>query len=155
MQLEEGSIARHAGERKVRTAEDDEISIADSTVAESEVTLETVSDNDEESEDESEQKTDGNDESVKSDTEQNDENVENDKSQNMDDETETGVKTEKSENDVKGEICDNESSDRTSENKESKREIIVQKQCKSVKLPTNVLEFPDTEISLHHVKGDK
>ncbi|XP_060573398.1 LOW QUALITY PROTEIN: ribosome quality control complex subunit NEMF-like [Ruditapes philippinarum] len=150
--LEEGSIHEpHAGERKVRTAEDDEISVADSSVAESEITMETISDNEVDSDDE-QTNNDNNDDTDRENAKnvsKNEENTDNSartkvKSENINesDSCEESVRTE---GDMDDKVCDNTKSDKICDGVETSEREVVNDEKK----------FPDTEINLHHVKGDK
>lgn len=211
LQLEEGSVFRHAGERKVRALEDDEVSVADSMATE--VTLETVSnhedgdENDSESEDETEKRGEGDEDGSENlDCDHSKENVEgvtnqsvktdedvaedDDVSETVD--TETGYDAEQNNDDSddeeaergdvndgqdertdskedNGQKSDEESCDTSNIVKDSEEpKITVVKHCGKVtqhklseigetdiKVKPAVVEFPDTEITLHHVKGDK
>lgn len=206
--LEEGSVFRHDGERKIRTLEEDEMSIADSQATE--ITVETTSDQEDGDSESDEEKNHG-------EGEDNDIDKEIDTSKDLNESaTEEKVKSEDSESDeeqsdleeeetehVKLERTEASSGEHVPKNIESKnhkRLIDAPQPCwKQVKqqegnisksdgilvvqhssnvsaserkkmfkekaseehgvkdedVKPAVVEFPDTEITLHHVKGDK
>ncbi|XP_052768636.1 ribosome quality control complex subunit NEMF-like [Mya arenaria] len=157
--LEEGSMSRHAGERKIRVTEDDDdvMSIADSMATE--VTLETTSDQEDE-DDEETQDLEERENEEESESEQ-DEEQDSANSEKTDAETHAIKQTknepviESAESDIG--ISGGEGSENTSGKSaqvKSEGEVVLVKQC-AERPARPVIEFPDTEISLHHVKGDK
>ncbi|WAR18853.1 NEMF-like protein [Mya arenaria] len=156
---EEGSMSRHAGERKIRVTEDDDdvMSIADSMATE--VTLETTSDQEDE-DDEETQDLEERENEEESESEQ-DEEQDSANSEKTDAETHAIKQTknepviESAESDIG--ISGGEGSENTSGKSaqvKSEGEVVLVKQC-AERPARPVIEFPDTEISLHHVKGDK
>ncbi|KAL4238275.1 hypothetical protein ACF0H5_002987 [Mactra antiquata] len=161
--LEEGSVVRHIGERKIRVAEDDENSVADSIATESEVTIETMSDNEidlDDGNDDDDDSKDG-DENDTKDDELNDNDVDDDVNNEKDDDDDNDKNEEssipegideKTKNDKEGEKnLDTGVSEVTVkvENDENDDKSSVNE------VKPNIVEFPDTEINLQHIKGDK
>ena len=164
-QLEESSISRHIGERKIRVAEDDELSVADTIATESELTEVTLSDHElDDSDDEDDIKDDKHSENcdmvkkedsgdTKSDLDSN-ASTESDNNQraNISEsakniENQDGIKIESvvSETDIKINV---------SGDKGNETEIKTDPDSKE-KAKDQTVEFPDTEISLQHVQGDR
>ena len=169
-QLEESSIFRHAGERKVRVAEDDEMSVADSIATESEVTIETNSDHeldmsDDEDDEDKDTKISGDEENY---AEKND----------------TCIKKEEDINEIESEsvkacMCIGAGNTESQDNQGEETSVSVVTNCdvnieadherirtenevkaetesaKEQQIEEKQMEFPDTEINLQHVQGDK
>ncbi|KAK3587746.1 hypothetical protein CHS0354_042701 [Potamilus streckersoni] len=155
--LEDGSIVRHAGERRVRTADEDEMSVADSMAAESEATIETNSDNEMDNGDDSinEDKSDEDDDDKVCD-EDCDGKLENRNAINDQD-----SQKDESENDNL-EADDTEEDSLQTRTKISRDLNMLEEQSqKDQDGKTNSgreevdMAFPDTMINLQHVKGDK
>ena len=170
-QLEESSISRHLGERKIRVAEDDELSVADTVATESELTEVTLSDGElDDSDDE--------DEYIKDDQHRIGENcdmVKKEESGDTKSDLDSSASTE-SDNKQGGNISE---SAKNIENQENQDEIKTESVVSETDIKINVsgdngteteirtdpdskeerknqtVEFPDTEISLQHVQGDK
>lgn len=135
-QLEEGSIFRHKGERKIRIAEDDTMSVADSIGTEND-TIDTNS-IDGDSDNDSDNSSD---------------------SDNEEDKNDNKLQTLKE--DSEDELCSDskvkvEGSQVALAEKEVKVEgSKVEKQEDKDSSEDDNAAFPDTSISLQHVKGDK
>lgn len=118
-QLEDDSIERHKGERKVHGVDDDTMSVTDSVATESDLTADTNSvtiDTDSDSENDSKSENNENNERLQeSDSENNKSESKNDSGDGV-----QWIKAERTEESDKEEVS-----------------------------------FPDTSISLQHVKGDK
>lgn len=169
-QLEESSVFRHEGERKIRVAEEDEMSVADSIATE--VTMETISDHEQDISDDEDDDGQANKDidggvadngnaaencDIKLQKDHTDENTDKtkidmctcDSAENSESQkTETSESAVLSDVDIKIEI----------DEKRTISENQIDKQSESAKNNQNeekVVEFPDTEISLQHVKGDK
>ena len=172
LQLEESSLARHAGERKIRTTEDDDdmASIADSMATE--VTMETNSDNEQSEDSDSDGEGDNEgqsggigaiiEESVENDGDNNDEVDDGSQGGNGDldkDDIEEEVKYKNRDNSESSDIvCDRvqqESGSLPSHNGDSQGAGQTETAKVKTESKVPVVEFPDTEISLQHVKGDK
>ena len=166
LQLEEGSVFRHAGERKVRTIEEDEESVADSiatdVTTETEVTIESNTDDDSSDSEEEKDEEDGKKEmnvNEEVETEEtndvdNDNGDSSDEDETIDDDIEIDgiddaceVKMEKDDLIAEGDSANLKSG----EDKKGNDDV---GDTKVEKKPA-VIEFPDTEITLQHVKGDK
>ncbi|KAH3859417.1 ribosome quality control complex subunit NEMF-like [Dreissena polymorpha] len=153
--LEEGSVARHKGERRVRTAEEDDdmLSVADSSATE--VTMEVNTDLEEDSDDdeESDDKTGNRDgENV-----QNKEVSDKQKSDNDLEENESKGDIVRTEHEDAGEDVNNASCQVSAVKIEpvlDERPTSLRSSDKVTKAEP-VMEFPDTEINLQFVKGDK
>lgn len=132
--LEEGSVSRHKGERKVRTHEDDLESIADSVATESDLGMDTgsinnESDSDEDLDDDKENEEDSLQAKMeKVEITMKSENETCDKDKSID---QVAPKSDIS--DIKGQLNEENNSD-SSDGEQM---------------------FPDTKITLQHVKGDK
>lgn len=171
LQLEESSLARHAGERKIRTTEDDDdvASIADSMATE--VTMETNSDNEqsEDSDSDGEGDNEGQSGGIGAIIE---ESVEDNGDDNNDDVGGDGGSGDLDKDDVEEEVkYENRDNSESSDNvcdrgQQESGSLPCHKgdsqgagQTETAKVKTEskvpVVEFPDTEISLQHVKGDK
>lgn len=157
--LEEGSVVRHIGERKIRTAEDDEKSITGSIATESEVTMETISENELDVHDETiDNEPDSDTERDKSADDKNIEISQETKAMeedtNTDAESDTNINaesdTEFSDQCVKDENIDTDTGVKTEDSCDSH---VRQHAC--VEEIETKIEFPDTEISLKHVNADK
>lgn len=131
--LEDGSVARHIGERKVRTADDDFSSIA--TETESILTID---------EEEEEDLADG-----MSDTSDDDKDDDNSDEPGMSGRISGAKKV----------VSDDDSEESENEEGENDEHTIADGRkgddCGSTRTDTAVIEFPDTSINLTHVKGDK
>lgn len=120
-QLEDDSIERHKGERKVHGVDDDTMSVTDSIATESDLTADTNSvtiDTDSDSDSENDSKSENNEDNERlqeSDSENNKSESKSDSGDGV-----QGIKAERTEESDKEEVS-----------------------------------FPDTSISLQHVKGDK
>lgn len=120
-QLEDDSIERHKGERKVHGVDDDTMSVTDSIATESDLTADTNSvtmDTDSDSDSENDSKSENNEDNERlqeSESENNKSESKNDSGDGV-----QGIKAERTEESDKEEVS-----------------------------------FPDTSISLQHVKGDK
>lgn len=120
-QLEDDSIERHKGERKVHGVDDDTMSVTDSIATESDLTADTNSvtiDTDSDSDSENDSKSENNEDNERlqeSDSENNKSESKNDNGDGV-----QGINAEKTDESDKEEVS-----------------------------------FPDTSISLQHVKGDK
>lgn len=143
-QLEEGSVENHKGERKIRTKEEDDLeSVADSIATESDITMETDSVNidSDNSGDESEE-----------------ENVDESLQEKMEtvkitikSESENCDKCESNDPDSK----ESESNDLHSNESENSAKIVKSEQYEEKKQDSDdECMFPDTSITLQHVKGD-
>ena len=134
-QLEDDSIARHAGERKVRTIDDDASSFSLASEAESLLTLDDV-----EEEDEAQSHGSG------SDDEKDDVHGDGDKKESDDDDDGGGV----------DEDCDNGDEGDEEEDGAGKERGATGDDGSGQKSSAScTVEFPDTSINLTHVKGDK
>ncbi|XP_061172941.1 ribosome quality control complex subunit NEMF-like [Saccostrea echinata] len=139
--LEDGSIERHKGERKVHVTEDDSISVADSLATESDITADTNSlslDSDSESEKEENDQNDNN-----SEYGENSERLRDDFGE-IDSTVDKASALEGKETSVKSENRTGGSDDNRTD-----MEVKVEEEDETESL------FPDTAISLQHVKGDK
>ncbi|XP_048732715.1 ribosome quality control complex subunit NEMF-like [Ostrea edulis] len=128
--LEDDSIERHRGERKVHKVEDDAISVADSIATESDLTADTNSVN---------QDTDSDSDSETEENYNRSESTEDSERPQTDSESKTDGNGDCQCVDKNGKI-----SGEDSDKKEVKEEDDKEKNL-----------FPDTSISLQHVKGDK
>ena len=170
-QLEESSISRHLGERKIRVAEDDELSVADTIATESELTEVTLSDQElDDSDDE--------DDNIKDDKDRTDENCDMVKKEESGDtksdldcsaSTESdnkqganisisakNIENEENQDEIKTEsvVSETDIKINVSGDKGNETEITTDPDGKEER-KNQIVEFPDTEISLQHVQGDK
>lgn len=124
-QLEDDSIERHKGERKVHGVDDDTMSVTDSVATESDLTADTNSvtiDTDSDSDSENDSKSENNEDNERLQESDSENNKSESKSESKSDSGDgvQGIKAERTEESDKDEVS-----------------------------------FPDTSISLQHVKGDK
>jgi len=149
LQLEEDSVSRHKGERKVRTQDDDLESIADSIATESDMKAESVLD-------ENDDDDDGSDSGEENETDE----------QCLESKMEKVQIRVKSEGDVSDSPrSESESHDLDLPQSESydKGTSVKVEQCDDSKEDSKNTSdnsdgeqmFPDTNITLQHVKGDK
>ncbi|KAL3872530.1 hypothetical protein ACJMK2_035753 [Sinanodonta woodiana] len=149
--LEDGSITRHAGERRVRTADEDEMSVADSMATESEATIETNSDSEMEDVDDNIDGDKSDEDDDKEDAKQEDRDAINDIGRQKDESENDHLEADDTEEDelhartvLSRDITMSEEHSRKTQDGEtsSGREEVD-------------MAFPDTMINLQHVKGDK
>lgn len=133
-QLEEGSVSRHKGERKVRTLEDDLESIADSVATESDLGLDTGSINNDSDSDE--------------DLDDHKENEED----SLEGKMEKVEITMKSDDETCGKSDKDKSIDQVAPQSDIKGQL---KETNNSDSSDGEQTFPDTKITLQHVKGDK
>ena len=169
-QLEESSISRHLGERKIRVAEDDELSVADTIATESELTEVTLSDqelDDSDNEDDikdDKHSTGDNCDMVKKE-ESGDTKSDLDSSASKESDNKQGadisvsaknIGNEENQDEIKTEsiVSETDIKINVSGDKGNETEIKTDPDSKE-KGKNQTVEFPDTEISLQHVQGDK
>ena len=172
-QLEESSISRHLGERKIRVAEDDELSVADTVATESELTEVTLSDHElDDSDDEDDIKDDKhrigeNCDMVKKEESGDTKNdldsnastcTESDNKQGADISVSAkNMEIQENQDEIKAEsvVSETDIKINVSGDKGNETEIIKTDPDRKEERKNQTVEFPDTEISLQHVQGDK
>ena len=167
-QLEESSISRHLGERKIRVADDDELSVADTVATESELTEVTLSDHElDDSDDEDDIKDDKHSENcdmVKK-KESGDTKSDLDSSASKESDNKQGanislsaknIENQENQDEIKTEsvVSETDIKINVSGDKGNEMEMTTDPDSKE-KAKDQTVEFPDTEISLQHVQGDK
>lgn len=132
--LEEGSVSRHKGERKVRTLEDDLESIADSVATESDLGLDTGSiNNDSDSDEDLDDHKENEEDSLEGKMEKVEITMKSDDETCGKSDKDKSIDQVAPQNDIKGQLKETNNSD-SSDGEQT---------------------FPDTKITLQHVKGDK
>ncbi|XP_076463782.1 ribosome quality control complex subunit NEMF-like [Babylonia areolata] len=140
--LEDGSVERHAGERRVRTIDDDAASVSLASEAESLLTLEDINEEDNENDAQSDDSGDEN--------QGDDKDAENGNMSEDSDTEQAGGGDHDEEDDEGGEkTLDREEEDVV---EEAVTDGSVKK--KAADVPSG-FEFPDTSINLTHVEGDR